>query len=181
MKSINEFTDRVFSYQDENYNSLRTKMRDLYYYNMLHELTPDIAKSIKGRKIEILSFGYAHQDTYDIFYVGDIVEVECGRSILLDVDGFSHFINYYKGYNTFCIGDAGRTVYYRDVENDPHLFEVYNLDNYIGGFETLLDVETFVNSITYEKSINILNTATAIRISFKNNMKLWDFHNKAKK
>lgn len=123
MKKSSDFGNKCFIF-DGNYQILRHKMKDLLHYNMLHKLTIEAAKTLSGKEIEVFSFGYAKQDCYDRFVFGKVQKVQGGRLIVLDEDDFLHFINLDNGDNAFWIGDTGRTVYYRDVKNDPYLYTV---------------------------------------------------------
>ena len=58
------------------------EMYKLQKENKLEILTVNSAKALKGKKIQILNFGYAHQDTTDVFVIGDVMsELEYYRQL----------------------------------------------------------------------------------------------------
>lgn len=58
------------------------EMKDLVKQGKTKYLTLDAAKSLKGKHIQTIFFGYAHQDGTDDFVVGDIVsELEYYRNL----------------------------------------------------------------------------------------------------
>ena len=59
-----------------------SEMYQLQKENKLEVLTVNSAKSIKGKKIQILNFGYAHQDHTEEFVIGDVMsELEYYRQL----------------------------------------------------------------------------------------------------
>ena len=61
------------------------EMYKLQKENKLEILTVNSAKALKGKKIQILNFGYAHQDTTDVFVIGDVMsELEYYRQLKED-------------------------------------------------------------------------------------------------
>ena len=61
------------------------EMYKLQKENKLEVLTVNSAKALRGKKIQILNFGYAHQDTTDDFVIGDVMsELEYYRQLKED-------------------------------------------------------------------------------------------------
>ena len=61
------------------------EMYKLQKENKLEILTVNSAKALNGKKIQILNFGYAHQDTTDVFVIGDVMsELEYYRQLKED-------------------------------------------------------------------------------------------------
>lgn len=61
------------------------EMYDLYHAKKLSPLTIEKAKELKGKKIQTIYFGYAHQDDTFEFVVGDLVsELEYYRNLKED-------------------------------------------------------------------------------------------------
>ena len=61
------------------------EMYQLHGEKKLEILTVESAKALKGKKIQILNFGYAHQDTTDEFVIGDVMsELEYYRQLKED-------------------------------------------------------------------------------------------------
>lgn len=61
------------------------EMYKLQKENKLEVLTVNSAKALKGKKIQILNFGYDHQDTTDDFVIGDVMsELEYYRQLKED-------------------------------------------------------------------------------------------------
>ena len=59
-----------------------SEMYQLQKENKLEVLTVNSAKSLKGKKIQILNFGYAHQDHTEEFVIGDVMsELEYYRQL----------------------------------------------------------------------------------------------------
>ena len=59
-----------------------SEMYQLQKENKLEVLTVNSAKSLKGKKIQILNLGYAHQDHTEEFVIGDVMsELEYYRQL----------------------------------------------------------------------------------------------------
>lgn len=81
------------------------EMYQLHKEKKLEVLTVNSAKALKGKKIQILNFGYAHQDTTDEFVIGDVMsELEYYRQLKEDCypdkHGHMNRAEYWESYMT---------------------------------------------------------------------------------
>lgn len=81
------------------------EMRELVYSGKLKTLTIDAARELKGKRIQTIYFGYAHQDHTEEFVVGDIVsELEFYRTLKEDCypdrHGHQNRAEYWESYMT---------------------------------------------------------------------------------
>ena len=81
------------------------EMYQLHGEKKLEILTVESAKALKGKKIQILNFGYAHQDTTDEFVIGDVMsELEYYRQLKEDCypdkHGHMNRAEYWESYMT---------------------------------------------------------------------------------
>lgn len=81
------------------------EMYDLYNAKKLSPLTVEAAKELKGKKIQTIYFGYAHQDNTFEFVVGDLVsELEYYRNLkeecYPDKNGHKNRAEYWESYMT---------------------------------------------------------------------------------
>lgn len=108
-------------------------------------LTIDKAKELRGKKIQILNFGYAHQDHTDEFVVGEILsEFEIAQRNKDGFKGFKSQAEYWESFMSPQKLEAMKESFELLNDKGGHTFAKYSADEDLDGQFHLGDIGRLV-------------------------------------